>query len=85
MPYCSHVGSTALDAAGEDRVRRLLAAEALAAALLRDPLRLDDELGRERRAADDAHLALVHEVGQRAERLVEVDGRSGRCIWYRSM
>ena len=37
-----------------------------------DPLRLDDVLGRERRVAEVADLALVHEVAQRAERLVDV-------------
>ena len=69
-----HVG---LDAADEDRVRRLLAHEALAVAALRHPLRLDDRRRRQRRAAEVAHLALVHEVGQRAERLVDVDVRIG--------
>src|SRR5207248_827850 len=48
-----------LDGPGEDRIRRLLAPEAFAAATLRRPLGLDDQLGRIRRAADDADLALV--------------------------
>ena len=61
-----------LDAADEHRVRRLLAHEALAVAALRHPLRLDDRGCGKRRAADVAHLALVHQVGQRAERLVDV-------------
>jgi hypothetical protein len=61
-----------LDAAGQDRVGRLLGHEALAPAPLGDPLGLDDLAGREGRGADVAHLALAHEVGQRAERLVDV-------------
>ena len=44
-------------------------------ALLRDPLRLDDLRGQERRRAEVADLALADEVGQRAERLVDVDLR----------
>ena len=75
-----------LDAAGEDRVRRLLAAEPLAAPPLGHPLRLDDQLGRVRRAAEHPHLALVHEVAQSAP---SVSSRStvgsGRWAWYRSM
>ena len=61
-----------LDATGEDRVRRLLALEALPPAALGDPLRLDDQLRRIGRGAEHAHLALVDEVGQGAERLVHV-------------
>ena len=67
-----HVG---LDAAGEDRVGRLLADEALEAALAGDPLGLHDLRRRVGRGADVAHLALGHEVGQRAERLVVVGPR----------
>ena len=66
-----------LDAANEDRVRRLLGAEALQAPVARHPLRLDDLAGRERRRADVADLALVDEIGQRAERLVDVGVRDG--------
>ena len=66
-----------LDAAHEDRVRRLLGAEALEAALARGPLRLDDLAGGEGGRADVADLALVDEVGQRAERLVDVGVRVG--------
>ena len=62
----------ALDGAHEDRVGRLLAAEALAAALLGRPLGLHDQVGRERGRADGPHLALVDEVGERAQRLVDV-------------
>ena len=71
-----HVG---LDAADEDRVRRLLAHEALAVAALGDPLRLDDRRRRERRAAEVAHLALVHEVAtaRRASRRCRRSGRAG--------
>ena len=65
-----------LDRAGEDRVGRLLAAEPLAAARSRRrPLRLDDLRGGKRRVADVADLALMDEVGQRAERLVDVGAR----------
>ena len=38
----------------------------------RDPLRLDDLVGGEGRAADVADLPGAHEIGQRAERLVDV-------------
>ena len=62
----------ALDGAHEDRVGRLLAAEALTAALLGRPLGLHDQVGRERGRADGPHLALVDEVGERAQRLVDV-------------
>src|SRR5215217_4819515 len=61
-----------LDGAGEQRVGRLLAHEALAAALLGDPLGLDDLAGRERRRPDVANLPLAHQVGQRAERFVDI-------------
>jgi hypothetical protein len=61
-----------LDAAGQDRIRRLLAAEALTAATLGGPLCLDD-LGRsERRLPEVTDLALVDEVTEGAERLVDV-------------
>ena len=66
-----------LDAAREQRVGRLLADEALAAAALGGPLRLDDRLGGEGRAADVADLALADEVGEGAERLVDVGVRLG--------
>ena len=42
-----------------------------------DPLRLDDLRRRERRGADVADLALLDEVGERAERLVDVGLRVG--------
>src|SRR5882724_12235290 len=42
------------------------------AAALCDPLRLDDQLGRERRRPDRAHLSRADEVRQRRQRLVEV-------------
>ena len=64
-----------LDPADEQRVGRLLGAEALEVAVAGGPLRLDDLAGGERRGADVADLALLDEVGQRAERLVDVDGR----------
>ena len=43
----------------------------------RRPLRLDDVVGRERRVPDRAHLALVDEIAERAERLVDVGCRIG--------
>src|SRR4051812_14372559 len=61
-----------LDAAREQRVGRLLAYEALAAAPLGDPLGLDDLARGEGGRADVADLALAHEVGEGAERLVDV-------------
>jgi hypothetical protein len=59
--------------AGEDGVRRLLGHRTLAVAALRCPLSLDQLRRQERRRADVADLSLVHEVRQRAERLVDVD------------
>jgi hypothetical protein len=66
-----------LDVAGEQRVGRLLGAEALEVALARRPLRFDDLRARVRRGADIADLALADEVGERAERLLEVDAGLG--------
>ena len=83
MPWRCAVGQhVELDAADQQRVGRLLGAEALQVALARGPLRLDDLAGRVRRGADVADLALLDEVGQRAERLLDVDVRgSGRWTW----
>ena len=64
-----------LDAADEDRVGRLLAAEPHVTAPVRDPLRLDDLLGREGGGADRADLAAAHQVGQRGQGLVDVGVR----------
>ena len=61
-----------LDAADEHRVRRLLGAEALEVAGARGPLRLDDLAGRVGGGADVADLALLDEVGQRAEGFLNV-------------
>ena len=78
MPWRCAVGSTSSSiAADEQRVGRLLGAEALQAPLARGPLRLDDLPGGERRGADVADLALLDEVGQRAEGLVDVGVRVG--------
>src|SRR5580693_3991532 len=46
--------------------------EAMVTALLRGPLRLDDQLGWERRGADEPHLALADQVGQRGQGLPDV-------------
>ena len=62
----------ALDRPVEQRIRRLLADEALAVPALGHPLRLDDRRGRVGRAAEIADLARLHEVRQRAERLVVI-------------
>ena len=64
-----------LDAAGEDRVRRLLAAEPFPPSPLGRPLRLDDEFRRIGRASQDPDLALVDEVAQGAQGVVDIDGR----------
>jgi hypothetical protein len=66
-----------LDPADQQRVRRLLGAEALKPPLACHPLRLDDLAGGERGRADVADLALLDEVGERAERLVDVGVRDG--------
>jgi hypothetical protein len=66
-----------LDEPRQDRVGRLLGGEALQAAVTSRPLRLDDLRARVRRGADRADLPLANEVGQRAERLLDVDGRVG--------
>ena len=67
----------ALDLAGEDRVRRLLGAEALQAAAVGGPVGLDDQLGGIRRAPGVADLAGVDEVVERAERVLDVRRRIG--------
>ena len=66
-----------LDAAHEDRIRRLLAPEALVTSPFGHPLGLDDLVGREGRTAGVADLALVHQVGQRRQGVVDVGGRVG--------
>src|SRR6202021_3040047 len=60
-----------LDAADQKRVGRLLADEALEPAIARGPLRLDDARGREGRGAEGADLALVAEVRERPQRLLD--------------
>ena len=57
---------------GKDRIGQLLGGEALSPSPLRDPLCLDELLRRKRGGADRANLALVDQVGQRSERLVDV-------------
>ncbi len=69
--------NVALDAPDEHRVGRLLAAEPLPASPLRDPLRLDDRIRREGRAPEIPDLPGTDEVGERAERLVDVGARRG--------
>ncbi len=66
-----------LDAAHQQRVRRLLGDEPLQVAFAGHPLRLHDLGAGVGRGADVADLALVHEVGQRAEGLLDVGGRAG--------
>ena len=66
-----------LDLAGEDRVRRLLGPEALEAVAVGGPVGLDEQLGRVRRAAGVADLAGVHEVVERAERVLDGGRRVG--------
>jgi hypothetical protein len=61
-----------LDRAYEDRVRRLLGDKALQVSVACGPLRLDDPAGRKRGLADRADLALVNEVGEGAERLLDI-------------
>ena len=82
MPCRCAVGSTSSSMPRtSSEYGRLLGAEALQAALARGPLRLDDLPGRVRGGADVADLALLHEVGERAERLLDVDAGSGRWTW----
>ena len=64
-----HVG---LHGPVQQRVGRLLAHEALAAAPLGDPLRLHDRARREGRGADVAHLARLHQVAQGGKGVVDV-------------
>ena len=66
-----------LGTTGEDRIRRLLAAEPLVPAAFGDPLALDDLLGREGRRADRAYLPGPDQVGQGRQRLVDIGGRIG--------
>jgi hypothetical protein len=69
-----HVG---LDAAHQDRVRRLLGHEALQAAVAGGPLRLDDLAGGVGGRPDVAGLALPDQVGQRAEGVLDVGVLAG--------
>ena len=78
MPWRAQVGRRSPSiAAHEQRVGRLLGDEALEAALAGGPLRLDDARGREGRGADVADLALVDEVAEGAQRLLDVGVRLG--------
>jgi hypothetical protein len=61
-----------LDAAHQQRVRRLFGDEPLPAALLRHPLGLDDLARGIGRTPDVAHLARADQVGQRTQGLVDV-------------
>ena len=80
MPCRWQVGRTSASTrAHEHRVRRLLGDEPLQTPLARHPLRLDDLARGERRVADVADLALEDEVGERAERLLDV-GVGSRAV-----
>jgi hypothetical protein len=70
-----------LDAAGKDGVGGLLGDEALAVAPLGGPLSFDDGRGGEGRVAEVADLALVDQVGERAQGLGEAVSGSQRWIW----
>ena len=90
MPWRAQVGRTSASTA-RTRIEYggLLGDEALQVAVPRDPLRLDDLAGGERRGADVADLALVYEVAERRKGLLDVGvacagggpgrGRSSRC------
>jgi hypothetical protein len=75
-----HGQHVALDAPVQDRVRRLLAPEPHEAAALGDPLRLDHIDGRELGGSDRPHLAAVHQVGQRRQRLLHIGLRVGPVV-----
>jgi hypothetical protein len=64
----------------EKRVGRLLGAEALEAAALRDMVRLDDLACGESRAAEGADLPVPDEIGEGGECLLDVRRRIGRWI-----
>jgi hypothetical protein len=49
--------------------------------MARGPLRLDHLLGGEVGAADVAHLALMDEIVERAQGLLDRRQRIGRCTW----
>jgi len=66
-----------LDAPGEDGVGGLLALEPLVAPALGHPVRLHDEVGGEGAAADGPDLALVDQVRQRPQGVVDVAGGVG--------
>ena len=66
-----------LDAADQDRVRRLLGDEPLQVAVPGCPLGLDDLRSGVRRGADVADLALADEVGEGAEGLLHVGVGAG--------
>ena len=72
LRHRQHIG---LDAAHQDRIRRLLGDEAPEPAALRDPLRLDDLVRREGRRAEDSDLALPLQIGECREGLLDVGAR----------
>src|SRR6476620_6435017 len=69
-----HVG---LDAAYQDRIRRLLGHKPTQSTSFRHPLRLDDFVRGVGRRAEDSDLALPLQVGQRSKRLLDV----GSWVW----
>ena len=70
----AHAGGqdVGLDGADDDRVRRLLGHEALQMAVTRHPLGLHDLAGGKGRGANVADLALVDEVAERRQGLLDV-------------
>jgi hypothetical protein len=79
MPWQAGRQQVVLDGAGQHRVGRLLGAEPSVAAAVGGPLGLDDLRGGDLRRAERADLARPHEVGQRAEGLVDIGVRIGNA------
>ena len=78
MPWREHVGSTSASTA-RTRIEYggCSVTKRCRPPVARDPLRLDDLAGGEGGGADVADLALMHEVAERRERLVDVGPRVG--------
>ncbi len=68
----AHRQHVLLDATDQNRVGRLFCDESFTGSTLCDPLRFDDLMGGKGRAAEVADLPHPHQIGQRAQGLVDV-------------
>ena len=72
--------SSLVELAFQQAVALLAGDESVEPEMRRGPLRLDDLPGRQGRAADVAHLALPHEVVERAQGLLDRRPRVGDVL-----